>query len=208
MMEIHRKTKEANGFINLKKKNYLSTAKEIKLTVNGLYPTEQNTITMEKLNWSEFTTKISINASKETIFSYWSSQENLEKWFLSMANFYSNNHKIKGRKERISKGDTYKWMWYGSDNIDGGEILGTNDIDFLKFTFLRCVVSINIREEDGENIIELTQSQIALDESSRMDYYVGCTSGWTFYLTNLKSILEGGIDLRNRNKNLKDVINT
>lgn len=163
---------------------------------------------MEEYNWSEFKTRISINVSKETIFDYWSSQENLEKWFLSMANFYSAKNKIRDRKERICKGDTFKWMWHGSDDIDEGEILETNNIDFLKFTFLGCVVSIKIQEEDGENVIELIQSQIALDESSRMDYYVGCTRGWTFYLTNLKSILEGGIDLRNRNKNLQDVINT
>lgn len=32
--------------------------------------------------------------------------------------------------------------------------------------------------------------------------------GWTFYLTNLKSILEGGFNLRNKNNKLGDVVNT
>jgi len=57
-------------------------------------------------------------------------------------------------------------------------------------------------------MVELTQSQIPLDDHSRMSYYVGCTRGWTFYLANLKSILEGGIDLRNKNNKLLHVINT
>jgi hypothetical protein len=37
---------------------------------------------------------------------------------------------------------------------------------------------------------------------------VGCGEGWTFYLTNLKSILEGGVDLRNKEMKLKNVINS
>lgn len=41
-----------------------------------------------------------------------------------------------------------------------------------------------------------------------INYHIGCTKGWNFYLTNLKSLLEGGIDLRNRNKGLKEVINS
>ncbi len=163
---------------------------------------------MEEHNWSEFKTRISISASKERIFDHWSSQENLEKWFLSMANFYSAKDISKDRKEKVSKGNTYKWMWHSSDSLAEGEVLESNDIDLLKFTFLGCLVTVKILEEDGENVVELIQSQIALDETSRMNYYVGCTSGWTFYLTNLKSILQGGIDLRNRDKNLKNVVNT
>jgi hypothetical protein len=32
--------------------------------------------------------------------------------------------------------------------------------------------------------------------------------GWVFYLANLKSFPEGGIDLRNKNEKLKSVINS
>jgi len=78
----------------------------------------------------------------------------------------------------------------------------------IRFTFLGCQVSVEIKEEDRENIVELVQSEIALDEDSRMSNYVGCSRGWTFYLTNLKSVLEGGIDLRNKNGNLINVLNT
>ncbi len=67
---------------------------------------------------------------------------------------------------------------------------------------------VEFRVESGEELIELRQSEIPLDEQSRMSNYVGCSRGWTFFMTNFKSILEGGIDLRNRNKALVDVINT
>jgi hypothetical protein len=39
------------------------------------------------------------------------------------------------------------------------------------------------------------------------NYHLGCKTGWTFYLANLKSLMEGGIDLRNKNEKIQRVIN-
>jgi len=54
----------------------------------------------------------------------------------------------------------------------------------------------------------LTQDQIPTDEQSRYDYHVGCSTGWSFYEGNIKSVLEGGMDLRNKNPGLTNVINS
>ncbi len=163
---------------------------------------------MKNIDWSKFNKKISINANSDAIFNSWTAQDSIEKWFLSKAEFKTNSNTTKDRFSTIEKGDKYVWMWHGSDNIAEGEIIENNGKDFLKFTFLGCIVSVEIKIEAKETMIELIQSNIPLDEISRLNYYVGCSRGWTFYLTNLKSILEGGIDLRNKNKNLVDVINT
>jgi len=163
---------------------------------------------MEKINWSTFKKRISINQNIEIIFKSWSSQEELEKWFLSKAEFYTENNLIKDRTSNISNNDSYEWMWHGSDIVANGKIFETNNKDYIKFSFYGCTVEVSIFTEEDENIIALSQSNIPLDEISRMNYFVGCSGGWTFYLTNLKSILEGGIDLRNRNSKLREVINT
>jgi len=163
---------------------------------------------MKNHNWSTFIKRMPIKASKKLIFNSWTSQENLERWILSKAEFTSLDGGLKNRSVEISKGDTYTWMWHGSDFLAEGTILENNQNNLLGFTFLGCDVTIEIKEEDNENIIELIQSRIPLDEDSRMSHYMGCSRGWTFYLTNLKSILEGGIDLRNKNGNLTNVINT
>jgi uncharacterized protein YndB with AHSA1/START domain len=163
---------------------------------------------MKNQDWTKFKRRININSSIEDIFNSWTTQEKLEEWFLSKADFNSDNGNSKKRSSEIKKDDSYNWMWYGSDNIAEGRILENNNIDFLRFTFLGCEVSVKIKTEKGENLIELTQYNIPTDEESTMSYFVGCTRGWTFYLTNLKSILEGGIDLRNKNNDLIDVINT
>lgn len=162
---------------------------------------------MKDLDWTTFTTKISINSSNETLFSYWTSQEHLEKWFLRSAEFF-NKGELKSKFSSISTYDTYIWKWHGSDDVAEGEVLETNEKDSLIFTFLGCKVRVEVATVANENMVILTQYDIATDAQSTMDYYVGCTRGWTFYLANLKSILEGGIDLRNKNDKLIDVINT
>jgi len=160
------------------------------------------------LDWSQFTRRIAINADPKTLFEFWTSQTQLEKWFLSLATFLDRNQRVKNKTDQISAGDTYKWRWHGSDEIAEGEVLESNGLDKLKFTFLGCIVDVKITTEHDEYIVNIIQSEIATDQSSRMNYYVECTRGWTFYLANLKSIAEGGIDLRNRNKSLKQVINS
>lgn len=163
---------------------------------------------MENHDWTTFSKRISIKASKKAIFDAWTTQENLESWFLSQAEFKTADGTAKDRNLKITHGDSYIWMWHGSDNIAEGKVLENNGTDILGFTFLGCEVQLEIKEEDNENIVDVVQSKIPLDEDSKMSYYVGCSRGWTFYLTNLKSILEGGIDLRNKNENLNNVINT
>lgn len=158
---------------------------------------------MENIDWSRFTKRIAINASIKEIFNAWITQEEIEKWFLSKAEFSNKN-----RNAVIQKDDTYVWHWHASDFVAEGEVLFNNGKDHLEFTFLGCLVTVKVKEESGENILEITQYKIPLDEESKMNLHTGCSRGWTFYATNLKSILEGGIDLRNKNEKLNDVINT
>ncbi len=107
--------------------------------------------------------------------------------------------------------DTYEWMWHGYDDevIEKGRIMEANGKDFLKFSFGKAGnVAVTIKEEAGESIIELMQDEIPSDEKGKIYYHLGCSKGWVFYLANLKSILEGGLDLRNKKMELKDVINS
>ena len=44
------------------------------------------------------------------------------------------------------------------------------------------------------------------DDDPLTNLYVNCQLGWTFYLTNLKSIYQGGLDLRNRDQKIGKVV--
>jgi len=68
-------------------------------------------------------------------------------------------------------------------------------------------VDIQLKQHNEWTIVELTQKNIPVDDASKKSIRLGCDSGWSFYLVNLKSIYEGGIDLRNKNEELSVLIN-
>ena len=164
---------------------------------------------MSKYDWSRFVKRISIDADAQAIYDSWATQRGLERWFLSKAEFKSDAVWMLGPSTPVKKGDTYSWNWYGYADYKGtGEILETNGKDFLEFTFTGgCIVSVSVKEEAGETICELTQTMPQEADEDKQYYYIECGKGWAFYMANLKSILEGGVDLRNKNNDLQEMIN-
>jgi uncharacterized protein YndB with AHSA1/START domain len=160
--------------------------------------------------WSKFVKRININADPQTIYNAWCTQAAIESWFLRQS-IFSTEGSEKKPEEAIQAGDAYEWRWhgYGDEVTERGEIISANGKDMLQFTFAGdCLVTVRSYLEDGESIAELTQENIPKDDNPATNLYVGCGEGWTFYLANLKSVLEGGLDLRNKNLNIKKVINS
>lgn len=160
-------------------------------------------------NWKEFKKRIPINAPAKSIYAAWSTQQGLESWFLRLAEFTKPDGTLRAKNSSIEKGDKYKWLWHGYDDAvaEQSEILLANDWDMIRFGFSGgCVVNVSIIQEEGENICELVQQMPMEDENEQQYFFIECGKGWTFYLTNLKSILEGGHDLRNKNVSIKNVV--
>lgn len=151
-----------------------------------------------------------INASALEVYRAWTSRAALERWFLRVAEFTDSNNTLRSAESTIRQGDTYRWLWhgYGDSVVERGTILELNDRDYLRFTFAgTCLVTVTVQQAERETIVELRQGNVPTDEESRVRYHLGCLTGWTFYPANLKSIPEGGIDLRNKNVNLRHVLN-
>ena len=68
-------------------------------------------------------------------------------------------------------------------------------------------VEVKLTEKDNSVIVELNQNNIPTDDNSKLNIRLGCDSGWSFYLVNLKSVYEGGIDLRNKNTAFTAMVN-
>ncbi len=146
-------------------------------------------------DWTKFVLRLPVNKEVQTIYNAWSTKEGLEKWFLRRADFFSPEGKLKSVP---SKGDNYHWLWHGHPDsvFEKRKLLDTNGIDFFQFEFSGdCIVSIRLKEEAGHTLIELTQENIPADENPETFLYSQCQTGWTFYMTNLKSVYEHGIDL-------------
>ena len=166
---------------------------------------------MQPHDWSKFSLKLPIKANPQDIYNAWTTPAGLESWFLRQADFVGEGGIPKGKQEAINTGDTYTWRWFGysDDTTETGKVLAANGKDHFQFTFgIAGTVTVSLKNVEGETLIELVQDHIPTDEKGKVDFHIGCQGGWLFYMVNLKSLLEGGIDLRNKNEKLKGVLNS
>ena len=162
-------------------------------------------------DWSKFVIKIYINAPMQTVYDSWAIPERLEQWFLKRALFKDISGNDRAINAAVQVGDTYIWNWHGHPDTmtETGTIVIANQKDCFQFQFGKAgLVMVCLKEVLGQTEMLLTQENIPTDEKNKFNYHVGCSTGWTFYFANLKSILEGGLDLRNKNIELTNVINS
>jgi uncharacterized protein YndB with AHSA1/START domain len=160
--------------------------------------------------WNKFVKRITIHAEPQAIYHAWATRQGIESWFLRYAKFSTPENITREPGQFIEAGDTYFWLWHGySDEVyEERKIIKANGRDLLCFDFSGdCIVTVQVKKEGEENVVELTQENIPEDNDPATSLYIGCGEGWTFYLTNLKSVLEGGPDLRNKNPQIPNVIN-
>lgn len=160
--------------------------------------------------WKDFTRRIYVSAPIKTLFGAWATSAGLENWFLESAVFFSPDGTKKDSSELIREGDTYKWKWFGYDLISKGKVIEINDKDHMKFTFGENeeIIHLDFIEKGDRVLIELRQYQKHPELEDRKRVYVGCYGGWTYHLANLKSVYEGGLDLREKNPDIDNLINS
>lgn len=166
---------------------------------------------MSEFSWSRFVVRIDINAPVTELYKGWSTRWGIEHWFLKWCEYRSADGQLRGDNEPVQKGDKYKWRWHGyPDTVtEEGTILEANGTDLFKFSFGKAGdCTVMIKKEQGKTIVELIQENIPTDDKGMQYYHVGCKTGWTFHLADMKSIYEGGVDLRNRDESLQDMLNS
>ncbi len=162
---------------------------------------------MEDFDWTSFTKKIAVKAKIADIYNAWTKATELQKWFLQEVKFSEGDIAV-GPTENASGGTNYEWLWYLYKDPMKGRIIQANGKDSLQFTFEgECLVDVRLSEEKEYTIIELKQHNIPTDDNSKKFIRLGCSHGWAFYLVNLKSVYEGGLDLRNKDEKLAPMIN-
>jgi len=165
---------------------------------------------LNNYEWNKFVLRINIKSSIQEIYDAITKAESLESWYLYKASFATTDDNLRDPQSNMQKEDSYTWQWCGisKDFIQKGTILEANGQDEVRFTFTgETIVTIIIKVEEGENIVELWQENIPTTDAAKIEYHLNCIKSWTFYLANLKSLLEGGVDLRNKNENIRNLVN-
>lgn len=169
---------------------------------------------MEKYDWSKFTRRIDIHAPFDRLIYAWTTQAGLEAWFLRLALFTKATGEEISSEQPARPGNKYYWLWHGWPDSwqESGTLMEVASPEIIKFTFggdvaSPIIVTVSLKAEHEVTVLELTQENIPDTEDGRVNYHLGCCEGWGFYLVNLKSFLEGGIDLRNKNVAMENMIN-
>ncbi len=164
---------------------------------------------MKNFDWTCFTRRVAVKSTMAQMYNAWASANEIEKWFLSKAIFKDSTGQKIDCFKNVEAGNTYDWNWYLYAETESGKITKANGKDLIEFTFAgNCLVEIKLSQLDEYIIVELTQKNIPTDDESKKGIRLGCDTGWSFYLVNLKSVYEGGLDLRNKEDKLKSMINS
>jgi len=160
--------------------------------------------------WSEFLRRIYVQAPVKKIYNAWAKPSEITKWFLSKARAFDAGGKERSASKAIVKGNSYEWKWYGSADTGEGKVLSANGINRLSFTFIdsATVVTVSMKKAGKRTFVELKQQHRHPEASRRKGIYLHCHPGWSYHLTNLKSIYEGGIDLREKKPDRKFLVNS
>jgi uncharacterized protein YndB with AHSA1/START domain len=146
----------------------------------------------KKFDWTQFTQRVAVAAPVEKVFKMWTDPEHLRNWFLADA------------KIELRKGGKYEWKWLAGVK-EKGKVLDVKKPSRISFTFAGSVCDVFVKKDKRGSLVILHQHDIPKTEKGKSDVHLNCSCGWTFYLTNLKTYLEYGIDLReNKPKFLKD----
>jgi uncharacterized protein YndB with AHSA1/START domain len=123
------------------------------------------------------------------------------------AMFTDGDGKELGPDETVVPGDRFVVKWH-IGTPEEGEYLEANDLDRIRYTFGDRIWITATMEDVGDGSVLVTMQQDhdrTDDENLRIMF--GFKEGWSFYLANLKSILEGGKDLRDFDHDVEHMIN-
>lgn len=166
----------------------------------------------KRSDWTSFRKRILIEKPLKTVYQCWATPSKIEEWFLEKAIFAKDGGKKRDADEYVASGDSFTWKWNNWDFEEKGQILEANGNDKISFTFGRGGnVHIDLKERGKATELILTQDNIPTDDKSKKELFVGCSTGWTFWLTNLKAYLEHGITLHAkglRQEDTTDLVNS
>ena len=158
---------------------------------------------LEDYEWTQFKQKEYINAPLEEVFLKWTTPKGITEWFIKDAEYKSEDGKIRESDEIVKAHDKYTWLFHTGFEMKG-KVLEIINNSLFKFTFGKkepgsdedVIVTVNFTEKDGMTEIELSQSNIADNEYGKVNYNLSCMVGWSYFMTNLRSIFESGYDYR------------
>lgn len=153
-------------------------------------------MTEKNFNTSSFYHSIYLNAPIDDVYRIIASSGGLQKWFMGKAEYVDASGSVRPAEETAQKDNTFSWHWLEKDLNISGEVLESVKDEKFSFTFGSTFeVTISVKEDNGRTLLTLAQNYAKGAEKNDFAH-INCCVCWVFFLTNLKSVLELGNDLR------------
>lgn len=160
-------------------------------------------MTTNTYDWTRFQKQIFIKADQEAVFRAWATPNKIVEWFIAEADYVTTATTVRPASELVEAGDSYRWRWH-QDLEAQGEVLEVVANERLRFTFgnktplsvEQIVVTVDVEDVGDATLLKLTQENMIHSDHAQVYWHMGCNLGWSFFMTNLKGLLEHGIDLR------------
>lgn len=148
-------------------------------------------------DWTQFSREIFIQADLPTVFQAWAKPNEITKWFIA------STEQNRSADEIVQVGDQYFWHWHQNAHATG-TFLEVFENEKLQFTFgdeatdldEKIVVTVQFTDLGDMTSVVLKQENLPDTEQGHVQWHMGCNMGWSFFMTNLKALLEHGVDLR------------
>ena len=150
---------------------------------------------MSSYDWSQFHVRMYYLAPLEQVFQYFATAAGLEAFFIYKAIHTAADGTLRRSDELVHTGDDYHWT-YVHHFEHGGKFLLVKPNSLVRFTFGTMTVDIHFRDVGEATEVDLHQTNCATEDPDRAWQHVNCRSCWIYFMTNLRSVLAGGPDIR------------
>ncbi len=154
---------------------------------------------MSAYDWSQFHVHMYYLAPLDEVFRRFATATGLESFYLGRAEFTSPDGTLRAPDEVIAAGDAYDWT-YLHDFSHGGKIEAVVPNELVRFSFGPMTVAVRFETVDGATHVDLHQTGCATEDPDRAWQHVNCRSCWIYFMTNLRSVLATGFDVRDRDR--------
>jgi len=149
-------------------------------------------------DWSEFRVHMYYRAPIEAVFAAWATPAGLESFFIGEADHTGPDGGPREPHGVCAAGDRYRWRWLHDFEL-AGEVVACDPPHRVAYTFGSDMqFEIRLRQREGAVEAALRQTGCATQDPARAWQHLNCRSCWVYFMTNLKSVLEHGTDLRDR----------
>jgi len=150
--------------------------------------------------------RVYVNAPMDRVYKSWATVAGLERWLTARARMLSPEGRDLGREGPAEEGGRYSWTRADGTREDGTFVEVDNSM-LLRFTFGKdVVVKVQLTLTSKGVLVDVHQHAQRSD-AENLALALAHSSRWTFYLANLKSVLEGGADLRDARPDVEGLVN-